>query len=201
MKEGPHRLGPAVKGAAQGGARPGMMGDVGITGGVDEHPPPHCLPARLGLDDDGVDGLAILGHAHDHAVQEQGNARLLAHLVDDDLECLGIKADAPLLDGLLPTGGAPQGVHALGDLAQDSFYDGSMCLGGGVRQHGRYQAGGGQPAHEAVSLDKQGVRTVPRRGHRGRESPRPAATHHHVRLVHHRGLPCGLADRLHVSPS
>ena len=127
-------------------------------------------------------------------MQQQLDARLLAHLVQDDLEALGIEVDAPDLQRLLPPGRAVEGVHPLGDLAQDALDDGEVGGVRLVRQDRRDKPGGGQPAHEAVALDQDDFRAVARGCDGRRYAARPAAADDDVGLGDDRDFSRGFVD-------
>jgi len=128
VEEGPHGLASPIKGPAVRCRSARAMRHVRIAGGVDKDLARHGLPPRFALYDDGGDGLSLFDHARHQGVQHQLDAGLLAHLIDDQLERLGVETDPPLLQGFIPCRRTAQGVHALGDLAQNAFDDGSIAL-------------------------------------------------------------------------
>ena len=153
-----------------------------------------CRPALLSMTD-AAHGVALHHHVGDPAVEEHLHARLLDHLVHDELGDLGIGGRIGLAGGVVRGAiGEPRDATEQ-FIAHAAHHLGQHAVLGGVRGvNEQHQAAGPEAAEVAVAFDQGGLRAGPRGRHRRSEPGRSAADHQHIGLVHHGQRALGLDD-------
>ena len=176
--------------------RAGESGHVGVATGIDDRLRQDGLAARLAVDDDAPQHVALDQGVGDKRVEQAGDAGILQQLDEGELGALDIVDDVALVGVPLGADAARLG-QAVGDL--DGVARDAEAVVGRVEavEHRAAHARRRDAAWEAVALDQHRPRPGPCRRQRRRHAAESAACHQHVDLVAHRH-PAG--RHVHRSP-